>query len=536
MTCLIVIFTAVFSFLNPLKTHNFYELAKIHHKYKTKKYAVNLFMNYCTAKSNKSKHCKNFSPLISEKFIQLPKNFNQRNKNHRDKFEKIYLKKYRANNKLKVKLTTAEKGHPFYNINKDVRDFYKNRFKPEKKYSSTPGYALYKNAISALLSDIKAKHIKTNALSLLNLNFDSLMSAQLRHADFFHLFTNLLALIFFGIYLEQRIGMTIFGLIYFIGGSLSVYTHTLFGGDPTIPLVGASGNVSVILGAFWILFFKSNMRLFIPFITAEDKIYTPISTTIPFLMLFADIVGVISSQNIFNTSSHIGHIAHLSGFLFGVFIGLLFNVINPLRWPFRTNKEIQDFKKMQAETNLEKKIQLAHVMLEENHENFCIPIHMIEYLCLNHRHNRTYFSQNENDFIYKNLSKICTAGIEKGDFEALLRLIKLLPNYFRLSYFLCNLNQKEILVLADYALFRNETILAIRLYEAYLQIFKDSRFVQNVFLSTKSLLLKIPTKYFKEELHLLLENSENPLVSEIVEQKLQESDEYSFTFKNVPAG
>lgn len=73
------------------------------------------------------------------------------------------------------------------------------------------------------------------------------------HASFSHLFFNMLALFFFGIYLEPMIGRRRFFALFFAAGIVGNLGYMLTAPDPLTPAIGASGAIYGIVGTLAVL-------------------------------------------------------------------------------------------------------------------------------------------------------------------------------------------------------------------------------------------------------------------------------------------
>lgn len=80
------------------------------------------------------------------------------------------------------------------------------------------------------------------------------LSATLLHADFMHVAFNMLLLWFCGKGVEQAIGARGFVLLYVIGAYVAATGHYLFNVGETGPMIGASGAVSAVIGAYALLY------------------------------------------------------------------------------------------------------------------------------------------------------------------------------------------------------------------------------------------------------------------------------------------
>lgn len=92
----------------------------------------------------------------------------------------------------------------------------------------------------------------------------SFVSSLFIHASISHLIGNLWFLWIFGDNVEARIGKIKFLILYFLSGLGSLILFSLTTSDKTIPVVGASGAISGILGAYLILFPRNRIRALVP--------------------------------------------------------------------------------------------------------------------------------------------------------------------------------------------------------------------------------------------------------------------------------
>jgi len=89
----------------------------------------------------------------------------------------------------------------------------------------------------------------------------TLLTAMFVHADFWHLFGNMLTLYFFGTFLTRLIGNNRFLLLYFIGGIAGNALY-LWLGEPLSYVIGASGAIYAIAGALVVMMPKLTVRLY----------------------------------------------------------------------------------------------------------------------------------------------------------------------------------------------------------------------------------------------------------------------------------
>ena len=124
------------------------------------------------------------------------------------------------------------------------------------------------------------------------------------HANFMHIFFNMLVLFFFGPRLEMRLGSVRFIKLYFLSGFAGAVLSMAFLMGPPVPIVGASGAVYGVLMGFAILW-------------PRDAIY--IWGIVPVQARW--LVGVMTAMTVFlgfgGGQDGVAHFAHLGGFLGG---------------------------------------------------------------------------------------------------------------------------------------------------------------------------------------------------------------------------
>jgi membrane associated rhomboid family serine protease len=145
-----------------------------------------------------------------------------------------------------------------------------------------------------------------------------LLTYMFMHAGFFHIFSNMLGLVFFGSILEQVLGQNRFLLLYLVcglgAGLLSLLVDD-YRGDIT-PMVGASGAVYGVVTSFALIF--PNMPL--------QMLFPPISLKAKYMVLLYLVFEVAYSvQNI--PGDRVAHGVHLAGMLFGfIMIKLIWRI------------------------------------------------------------------------------------------------------------------------------------------------------------------------------------------------------------------
>ena len=148
----------------------------------------------------------------------------------------------------------------------------------------------------------------------------TLFTSMFIHSGFLHIFGNMLVFFFIGMAFEQRIGWKKFLIIYLITGVCGSLAHSLLYLNSDIPLVGASGAIFGIMGAF--AFSYPNDEVIMP-IPLGIIIFRRIKVLYA-VLIFAAIETVItwweSYTGVMGTTAHF---AHLGGLISGVVIAAL---------------------------------------------------------------------------------------------------------------------------------------------------------------------------------------------------------------------
>ena len=138
----------------------------------------------------------------------------------------------------------------------------------------------------------------------------SYVTALFLHADLFHILFNLLFLIALGPLLEGRIGPLRWGVLFFAGGVVSNLVFVMVNYQlPAFALLGASGALSAVFGAFGRLYPRERVSMFIPIpLPPMPVIYWVIGFVVIQLLLSVLAFGPLSS---------IAWEAHVAGLVFG---------------------------------------------------------------------------------------------------------------------------------------------------------------------------------------------------------------------------
>ncbi len=146
----------------------------------------------------------------------------------------------------------------------------------------------------------------------------TVFTSMFMHGGLIHLGTNMLYLWIFGNNIEDKLGYGRFILFYILCGFAAAYSHAITDPVSTIPMIGASGAVSGILGAYLLLFphAKVHTLIFLGFFVQVIRL--PALFVIGFWIVIQFINGIISKG--FINQGGIAWFAHIGGFVFGILI------------------------------------------------------------------------------------------------------------------------------------------------------------------------------------------------------------------------
>ena len=139
----------------------------------------------------------------------------------------------------------------------------------------------------------------------------TIFSSMFLHGGLIHLAGNMLYLWIFGNNVEDYLGHIKFAGFYLISGFLAAFIHTLTDLDSLVPMIGASGAIAGVLGAYLVLFPRANISTLFIFIIFFKIIKVP-------AVLILGLWFLIQLVNAGTAGGSVAWYAHVGGFLSGV--------------------------------------------------------------------------------------------------------------------------------------------------------------------------------------------------------------------------
>ena len=151
----------------------------------------------------------------------------------------------------------------------------------------------------------------------------TLITSLFMHAGLFHLLGNMLFLFLSGPFIEDAFGRPIYAALYFLTGFAATAAHTMAAPESGIPLVGASGAIAGVMGAFLVRFGTRRIDFLVlpfPLIPAfRFRLRLPAFVVLPLWMGEQFIYATLTPAE----GSGVAFWAHVGGFALGSIIALI---------------------------------------------------------------------------------------------------------------------------------------------------------------------------------------------------------------------
>jgi membrane associated rhomboid family serine protease len=147
------------------------------------------------------------------------------------------------------------------------------------------------------------------------------LSSMFMHGSIAHIFGNMLFLWIFGDNLEDLIGHVRYAAFYLVCGFAAAAAQVALSPDSIIPMLGASGAISGVLGGYVLQFPRRQVRAIIfNFVTT-----IPAFVAIGIWILYQMVLGYMSDPG----SGGVAYSAHIGGFIAGLMLIKLFAIGRP---------------------------------------------------------------------------------------------------------------------------------------------------------------------------------------------------------------
>ncbi|MGE5287392.1 MAG: rhomboid family intramembrane serine protease [Micromonosporaceae bacterium] len=157
--------------------------------------------------------------------------------------------------------------------------------------------------------------------------FLSVLASMFLHAGWLHLLGNMLFLAIFGNNIEDRMRPLPYLLFYLLCGYIAAYGFAAANPTSAEPLIGASGAIAGVLGAYLVLYPRARVWSLVPFLFFIPlRIPAWLVLGLWFVLQWAYSAGYASAGE-----GSVAYVAHIFGFVAGALIGMILRASGPPR-------------------------------------------------------------------------------------------------------------------------------------------------------------------------------------------------------------
>ncbi len=148
--------------------------------------------------------------------------------------------------------------------------------------------------------------------------FYTLLTSMFLHGGFMHILFNMLYLYIFGDNVENSMGSLRYLAFYILSGLVAAGSHLVTNPDSTVPMVGASGAISGVMGAYAVTYPRARVLVLVPIFFFITTIRVPAL----FLLMFWFITQLSSGLASLGlqVGGGIAWFAHIGGFITGAIL------------------------------------------------------------------------------------------------------------------------------------------------------------------------------------------------------------------------
>jgi membrane associated rhomboid family serine protease len=155
-------------------------------------------------------------------------------------------------------------------------------------------------------------------------HLSNLFTCMFMHSGFFHLFGNMLFLFLAGCAIEDAWGRPLYLVFYLASGLLATGAHQVIYPHSATPLVGASGAIAGLMGAFLVRLAKTRIRFFyliwLLFLGIRTgSFYAPAYVVLPLWLVQQFLIAALDD----GSGGGVAVWAHIGGFIFGAVVAVV---------------------------------------------------------------------------------------------------------------------------------------------------------------------------------------------------------------------
>jgi membrane associated rhomboid family serine protease len=165
--------------------------------------------------------------------------------------------------------------------------------------------------------------VPAELLGNLLLEWPTVFTSMFLHGNWLHIGSNMLYLWIFGNNIEDTLGKLRFLVFYFTCGLVAAMTQVLSDPASTIPMVGASGAVAGVMGAYLLLFPRARILTLIPIFIFFTTVELPAFVIIGYWALLQFLNASLLQGGEMLRGGGVAYFAHIGGFASGMLLLVL---------------------------------------------------------------------------------------------------------------------------------------------------------------------------------------------------------------------
>jgi membrane associated rhomboid family serine protease len=156
----------------------------------------------------------------------------------------------------------------------------------------------------------------------------TIVTSMFLHGGLMHIAGNMLYLFIFGAAVEEAMGHVRFLLFYMLSGIAAALAMAAFMPHSTVPVIGASGAIAGVLGAYFVLYPRAKITTILPIFVLIYFVEIP---AIVYLLVWfvAQLYAGLSENP--EVAGGVAWWAHVGGFLVGMVVGPMLSKAAPIR-------------------------------------------------------------------------------------------------------------------------------------------------------------------------------------------------------------
>jgi membrane associated rhomboid family serine protease len=143
----------------------------------------------------------------------------------------------------------------------------------------------------------------------------AILTSMFMHGGWMHIIGNMLYLWIFGNNIEDTLGHVRFALFYLLCGVAAALAQSLINTHSEVPMIGASGAIAGVLGAYLVLFPRAHVLVLVPLGFFTQVMRLPALLVLGFWFVLQLFEGGLMARG---AEGGVAHWAHIGGFVAGV--------------------------------------------------------------------------------------------------------------------------------------------------------------------------------------------------------------------------